>query len=98
MPIGRRVWGVGKVLFLIGALFVTFIVFFLFSMRLAIRAGQVQVPDLAGLTVEDATRALQDLQLRARVDEVRRPHDTIAAGPAPPPAPGGGSGAPSPPS
>ena len=46
MPFGRRVWGVGKVLLLIGALAATFVVFFLISMRVAIRAGQVQIPDL----------------------------------------------------
>ena len=80
MPIGRRVWGVGKALFLVGALLATFVVFFLISMRVAIRAGEVQVPDLKGLTVEDATRALQDLQLRPRVEEMRRPDATVPAG------------------
>ena len=80
MPLGRRVWGVGKALFLVGALLATFVVFFLISMRVAIRAGEVQVPDLKGLTVEDATRALQDLQLRPRVEDMRRPDATVPAG------------------
>jgi serine/threonine-protein kinase len=80
MPFGRRVWGVGKVLLIIGALLATYVAFFLISMRVAIRAGQVQVPDLSGLSVEDATLALQQLQLRPRIEESRRPDDKIPAG------------------
>ena len=80
MPFGRRVWGVGKALLIIGALFATYVAFFLISMRVAIRAGQVQVPDLKGRSVEDATLALQELQLRPRVEEGRRPDDKVPAG------------------
>jgi serine/threonine-protein kinase len=80
MPFGRRVWRVGKVLLLIGALGATFMVFFVVSMRVAIRAGQVQIPDLLGLDVEKATAALQQLELRPRIEEAPRPHATIPAG------------------
>lgn len=80
MPFGRRVWGVGKVLLLVGALLATYIACFLISMRVAIRAGQVQVPDLTGLTVEDATLALQELQLRPRIEEMRRADDKVPSG------------------
>ena len=80
MPFGRRVWGVGKVLLLVGALLATYIAFFLISARVAIRAGQVQVPDLTGLTVEDATLALQELQLRPRIEEMRRADDKVPSG------------------
>ena len=80
MPIGRRVWGVGKVLLLMGALGATFLVFFLVSMRMAIRAGQVQVPNLTGLAVERATQALQELELRPRIEAARRPDATVPAG------------------
>jgi serine/threonine-protein kinase len=80
MPFGRRVWGVGKVLLIIGALLATYVAFFLVSMRVAIRAGQVQVPDVKGLSVEEATLALQALQLRPRVEEARRPDDKVPAG------------------
>lgn len=80
MAIGRRVWGVGKVLLLLGALAATFLLAFAVSMRLAIRAGQVQIPDLTNLSVEDATRALQDLELRPRIEEMRKPDARIAAG------------------
>jgi beta-lactam-binding protein with PASTA domain len=80
MPFGRRVWGVGKVLLLLGALAATFLLFFVVSMRVAIRAGQVQVPDLTRMTVDEATRTLQDLELRARVEEARRPDMKIPVG------------------
>jgi serine/threonine-protein kinase len=80
MAIGRRVWGVGKVVLLLGALAATFIVAFAVSMRLAIRAGQVQIPELTNLSVEEATRALQDLELRPRIEEMRKPDAKIVAG------------------
>lgn len=80
MPFGRRVWGVGKVLLLLGALAATFLFFFVVSWRVAIRAGQVQIPDLTNMAVEDATRVLQDLELRPRIEEARRPDAKIAAG------------------
>src|SRR5688572_9089401 len=76
-PLRRRVWGVGKVLLLMGALGATFLVFFLVSMRMAIRAGQVQVPNLTGLAVERATQALQELELRPRIEAARRPDATV---------------------
>ena len=80
MPFGRRVWGVGKVFLLVGALLATYVACFLISMRVAIRAGQVQVPDLTGLTVEDATQALQELQLRPRIEEMRRADEKVPSG------------------
>src|SRR5690606_34255135 len=58
----------------------TYVAFFLISMRVAIRAGQVQVPDLTGLSVEEATQALQELQLRPRIEEARRPDEKVPAG------------------
>ena len=80
MAIGRRVWGVGKVLLLLGALAATFLISFVISMRVAVRAGQVQIPDLTNMTIEDATRALQDLELRPRIEEARKPDVKIPAG------------------
>jgi serine/threonine-protein kinase len=74
------VWGVGKVVLLLGALAATFIVAFAVSMRLASRAGQVQIPELTNLSVEEATRALQDLELRPRIEEMRKPDAKIVAG------------------
>ena len=44
MRLGTRVWGVGKFLLLLGALGATFLISFGVSMRLALRAREVEVP------------------------------------------------------
>jgi eukaryotic-like serine/threonine-protein kinase len=79
MRFGRRVWGVSKVLLLMGSLLLTFLVFFVVSMRLAVRAGQVRVPDLAGRRVDDAARALAEIGLGLQIDQNRRPDPKIPA-------------------
>lgn len=78
MPFGKHIWGAGKVLLLIGSLALTFVVFFAISMRLAVRAGQVQVPDLTGHRVEEAARALAELGLGLQIDQNRRPDPKVA--------------------
>ena len=55
MRLGTRVWSVGKFFLLVGALGATFLVFFGISMRVALRAREVEVPVLVGLTVNEAT-------------------------------------------
>jgi serine/threonine-protein kinase len=80
MRLGTRVWGVGKILFLIGALGATFVLFFFVAMRVALRAREVQVPTLIGQTVNDATLGLADLGLGLRVDENRRSDEKVPAG------------------
>jgi serine/threonine-protein kinase len=80
MSIGPRVWRAGKALLLVGALGATFLVFFFIAMRVAMSADQVQVPDLGGSTIADATRILGGLGLELRDDPNRRPHDEIPAG------------------
>ena len=45
MPLKARVWSLGKLLLLAGALAATFFVFALVAMRVALRAREVQVPD-----------------------------------------------------
>jgi serine/threonine-protein kinase len=80
MRLGNRVWSAGKVLLLVGALGATFLLAFYASMRVAMRASQVQVPDLTGRTVNEARQELQNLELRLTVDENRRPHQEIPAG------------------
>jgi eukaryotic-like serine/threonine-protein kinase len=79
MRFGRRVWGVSKVLLLTGSLVLTFLVFFVVSMRLAVRAGQVRVPDLAGRRVDEAARALAQIGLGLQIDENRRPDPKVPA-------------------
>lgn len=67
-------------LLLVGALGATFLLTFFASMRVAMRATQVQVPDLTGRTVNDAREQLESVELRLAVDENRRPDQKIAAG------------------
>ncbi len=65
-------WGAGKILVLLGALAVTYFVFAFGSMRLALRAREVTLPELRGHTVAEATAALADLGLTLRVDDLTR--------------------------
>jgi serine/threonine-protein kinase len=80
MPIGTRVWKVGQLLLLVGALALTFLVFFGIAMRAALKAREVQVPGVVGATVPDATGALSELGLTLRVDESKRPDEHVPAG------------------
>jgi serine/threonine-protein kinase len=80
MRLGTRVWSVGKLLLLIGALGATYLIFFAVSMRVAIRSREVEVPDLIGRTVNEATQELAALELSLRVDENQRPDEKVPAG------------------
>jgi len=80
MRLGTRVWGIGKFLLLVGALSLTFLVFFGLAMRMTLRAREVEVPSLAGKTVTDATRIAAALGLGLRVDDNRRSDEKIPAG------------------
>jgi len=80
MPLGHRVWGVGKVLLITGGLLATFFIFFGISMRIALRSREVQVPQLVGHTVNEATQTLLDVGLGLRIDDNRRADDKVPAG------------------
>jgi beta-lactam-binding protein with PASTA domain len=80
MPLRTRVWSFGKLLVLVGALGVTFLVFFGLGMRTALRAREVEVPSLAGKSVSDATEILAGFGLGVRVDENRRTDEKVADG------------------
>jgi serine/threonine-protein kinase len=79
MALRTHVWSAGKLLLLGGALIATYGLFAAASMRMALRAGEVQVPDLTNRTANEATAAAADLGLTLRVDESRRPHPKIPA-------------------
>ena|SRR5438309_1791148 len=79
MALRTRVWSAGKLLLLGGALIATYGLFAAASMRMALRAGEVQVPDLTDRTANEATGAAADLGLTIRVDETRRPDPKIPA-------------------
>lgn len=80
MKFGTRVWSVGKLLLLVGALAVTFVLFAALAMRVALRTREVQVPSLVGREVQDASQTLGALGLTLRVDENRRPDTRVPAG------------------
>jgi serine/threonine-protein kinase len=80
MRLGTRVWGIGKFFLIAGALGLTFLIFFGLSMRIALRAREVEVPPLTGKTVNDATRTVAAIGLGLRVDDNERSDEKIPAG------------------
>jgi beta-lactam-binding protein with PASTA domain len=80
MRFGTRVWGFGKLLLLVGALGVTYFLFFGLSMRVALRTRDVEVPPLLGRTVNDARQRLGALGLGLRIDDNERSDEKIPAG------------------
>ena len=72
MALTTRVWSAGKLLILVGALFLTYVVFAAIGMRVALRAREVQVPVLGGKTVNEATALLTEAGLNLKVEEGRR--------------------------
>jgi eukaryotic-like serine/threonine-protein kinase len=80
MALRTRVWSAGKGVLLFGALVATYLLFAAASMRLALRAREVQVPDLTNRTANEATAIAGDLGLAVKVDEARRVDAKIGAG------------------
>jgi len=80
MPLGTRVWTASKLLVLAGALVATYVVFAAASMRIALKAREVQVPNFSNLSVSDATALATRLGLNLKVDDMRRLDAKIAAG------------------
>ena len=79
MALTTRVWSAGKLLVLAGALLTTYLLFAAASMRLALRAREVQVPDLTSRTANEATALVAQLGLTLKVDDSRRPDPKIGA-------------------
>ena len=80
MALRTRVWSAGKLLLLGGALLATYVLFAAASMRLALRAREVQVPDLANRTASEATTLANNLGLSIQVDNARRLDPKVEAG------------------
>jgi hypothetical protein len=78
MALTTRVWSAGKLLVLAGALVATYVVFAAASMRLALRASEVPVPDFTNRTANEATTAASGLGLALKVDESKRTDPKIA--------------------
>ncbi len=73
-------WSAGKIVVLVSALAGTYVLFAAASMRLALRAREVTVPDLTNRTTNEATAATTALGLTLRVEDLRRPDPKIGAG------------------
>jgi serine/threonine-protein kinase len=80
MALTTRVWSAGKLLLLAGALVVTYVLFAAASMRLALRASEVPVPDFTNRTANEASVVAAGLGLALRVDDVKRMDPKVAAG------------------
>ena len=80
MPFKTRVWSAGKLLLLGGALLLTYVLFAAAAMRFALKTREVEVPALAGRTVNEARTVVADSGLNLRVEEGRRVDPKVPAG------------------
>ena len=80
MALTTRVWSAGKLLILVGALVLTYVVSAAIGMRVALKTREVQVPALAGKTVNEATALLTETGLNLKVEEGRRLDPKVPAG------------------
>ena len=80
MALKTRVWSAGKLLLLGGALLLTYVLFFAVSMRFALKTREVEVPQLAGKTVNDARTLLAESGLNLKVEEGRRVDPKVPPG------------------
>ena len=93
MALKARMWSLGKLLLLAGALAGTFLLFALVSMRVALRATDVEVPNLVGTSVAAASQTAADVGLALRIDPTQRPDDRVPAGSIVQQEPAAGAGA-----
>lgn len=80
MPLRTRIWGLGKLLLLVCALAATYVLFAVIGMRAAVRAREVQVPNLVGAPVDEAAQTVATVDLGLRVDPNQRADDRVPAG------------------
>jgi serine/threonine-protein kinase len=80
MALRTRVLGAGKLVLLGVGLLATYVLFAAASMRLALRAREVQVPDVTNRTATEASETLALAGLSLRLDETRRVDPKVAAG------------------
>ena len=80
MALRTRVWSAGKLLLLVGALAATYVLFAAAAMRVALRAREVEVPNLTDRTANEANAIAAQLGLTLKVDDTRRTDPKIGAG------------------
>jgi eukaryotic-like serine/threonine-protein kinase len=76
----NRVFGVGKLIVLVGALVATYVVFGVVSMRFALKTREIQVPNLTGHSASEASALAARVDLALKVDDSRRPDSKIPSG------------------
>lgn len=77
--IGRRVWTAGRWALLLAGLVTTYLVFLVTSMRIAIKAREVTVPDVQGKPVDVAQQTLGAMGLTVLLDPMRRTDARVPA-------------------
>lgn len=80
MALTTRVWSAGKLLVLVGALILTYVLSAAIGMRVALKTREVEVPLLTGKTVNEATGVLTEAGLNLKVEEGRRLDPKVPAG------------------
>jgi beta-lactam-binding protein with PASTA domain len=80
MALRTHVWSAGKLFLLAGALIATYVLFAAAAMRVAIKTREVEVPQLSGKSVNEASVLLIDAGLRLKVEEGRRVDPKVPAG------------------
>jgi eukaryotic-like serine/threonine-protein kinase len=80
MPLRTRVWTAGRFLVLAGSLLATYFAFAAVAVRVAVRARDVVVPDVTGVTPREATARLDPVDLVLNVDQTERPSADVPAG------------------
>jgi eukaryotic-like serine/threonine-protein kinase len=80
MALRTRVWSAGKLLLLGGGLLLTYLLFAVAGMRMALKTREVVVPELQGKSVNEASALLAEAGLDLKVEEGRRLDPKIPAG------------------
>ena len=79
-PAYSRAWSAGKRLLVTGGLLLTYVLFAVIGMRVALKTREVTVPSLQGKTVNEASALLAEAGLNLKVEEGRRIDAKIPAG------------------
>lgn len=80
MQFRNRVWSVGRLFAIMACLVVTYLLFAVTAMRVALKVREVPVPDVRNRTVAEATATVVDEGLVLQVDEAGRLDPKIPAG------------------
>ena len=80
MALKARVWSAGKLVVVVVALGATYLLFAAVAARVALKAREVRVPDLAGRSLNSVGSILSDLGFNLKVEDARRSDPKVPAG------------------